>query len=175
MVQGDTFLEGISLRDESYDGKGSKWDRKVDLISTSNSGSDKENVVNIFHQIESFDFDLSGGMNSNNGSSGSSTGGDGSDASTNTNTNSNSPNGLNTNTNNNFLLTGGLGQLTDKIEGANSFTMDIGYGLGKFSPLSFFYFLPLFELFVTIDMGSFNQSQGTWKKFRMMESDITQN
>jgi len=30
-----------------------------------------------------------------------------------------------------LLLTGGLGQLTDKIEGGNSFTMDLGYGLGK--------------------------------------------
>lgn len=36
------------------------------------------------------------------------------------------------------VLKGGLGLLTDTIEGANSFTMEIGYGLGMLSFLLVF-------------------------------------
>jgi len=92
MEQGDVFSEGISLRDESYDGQGGKWDRRVEPRMADN----KENAITIFHRPE---FNLNE-MNSSESISGGE------------------------------MLTGGLGQLTDKIEGANSFTMDIGYGLG---------------------------------------------
>jgi hypothetical protein len=97
MVQGESFLEGISLRDESYDGTGSKWDRKVDPTSVP---VDTPSSVTIFHkESESESFQLSPRTE------------DGGKA--------------------HSWLTGGLGQLTDKIEGASSFTMDLGYGLGK--------------------------------------------
>jgi hypothetical protein len=98
--QGNIFSEGISLRDESYDGQGSKWDRRVEPRIMDN----KENTINIFHRPE---FNLN---EMNMSSSSINAGGE---------------------ERTGEMLTGGLGQLTDKIEGANSFTMDIGYGLGK--------------------------------------------
>ncbi len=101
MEQGDIFSEGISLRDDSYDGQGSKWDRGVDPMLGENSNNENapvsQNSFQIIHRPES-DFDFSY---------------DGENPTT--------------------RLTGGLGQLTDTIEGANSFTIDIGYGLGEYN------------------------------------------
>lgn len=62
MEQGDVFSEGISLRDETYDGQGSKWDRRVEPVDNN------ENTVNIFHRPE---FNLNE-MNSSSSSSSSS-------------------------------------------------------------------------------------------------------
>lgn len=111
--QGDTFSEGISLRDDSYDGQGSKWDRKVEVETASGGDNNNENSVNIFqHRIEPPYSDAS------NNSLGEPAGG------------SDAAEDLLDVTRPRELLTGGLGQLTDKIEGANSFTMDVGFGLG---------------------------------------------
>ncbi|XP_021950290.2 discoidin domain-containing receptor 2 [Folsomia candida] len=100
--QGSTFSEGISLRDDSYDGQGgSKWDKSVESSSQLGDYNEQhagsQNSFQIVHQPDSpnlglyFDGESSGPV----------------------------------------MLTGGLGQLSDTIEGANSFTMDIGYGLGN--------------------------------------------
>ena len=133
MVQGDSFLEGISLRDETYDGFGSKWDRKVDPFPTQTQQQqqstlpDTPNLVPIFHEAEddeSSSFQLSPRSDIGNG---------------NMSKTSSTTGGLNP------LLTAGLGQLTDKIEGASSFTMDLGYGLGKL--IFYFYFTPFFLCF----------------------------
>lgn len=102
MEQGSTFSEGISLRDDSYDGQGgSKWDKSVESSSQLGDYNEQhagsQNSFQIVHQPDSpnlglyFDGESSGPV----------------------------------------MLTGGLGQLSDTIEGANSFTMDIGYGLGE--------------------------------------------
>jgi len=124
MVEGDSFLEGISLRDESYDGFGSKWDRRVDPSlhpPKSPSTPHHNNLLTILHapdqeegsedtEVGSEDeesFQLSPRQ----------------EAGPNSSTTTSPP-----------YLTKGLGQLTDKIEGASAFTMDIGYGLGKLPP-----------------------------------------
>jgi len=91
MAQGESFVEGVSLLDESYDGVGSKWDR--DVVPPPSVTEDKTSTTDleIVHEGK-----------------GQTSGGE-----------------LNP------ILTGGLGQLTDKIEGGTPFTMDMGFGLGK--------------------------------------------
>lgn len=111
--QGAIFSEGISLRDESYDGQGSKWDgRNVEPVPGDNnehavSSLNSFQIVGI-NRPDSSDVDFGGESY------------DGESIVT-------DPSGPVAE-----LLTGGLGQLTDTIEGANSFTMDIGYGIGTF-------------------------------------------
>jgi len=135
MIQGDTFLEGISLRDESYDGKGSKWDRRVDPLLQQSSLIDKDThqqqqnqhpqdpTVKLFQEEEDVAEEAVEEENESFQLSQQSSGSSSSISS--------SPMENQTGLNINPLLTDGLGQLTDKIEGASSFTMDIGYGLGK--------------------------------------------
>lgn len=98
--QGDTFSEGISLRDESYDGQGSKWDRRVDFDGEGDTGFKTQSSE------PSPDPDIIDFSESNYGE------GDAGPE----------------------ILTGGLGQLTDTVEGANTFALDVGYGLGKSFP-----------------------------------------
>lgn len=144
MLDGDIFLEGISLRDDSYDGLGSKRDRRVlqdqqqhqpivnqqqphmSLLTPSSLGSstDKENVVNIFHRdavVEGEGEDREDDENGENDDEGREREDKMNDWDR-EDRKGDEPE---------RLLSGGLGKLTDKIEGANSFTMDIGYGLGK--------------------------------------------
>lgn len=125
MEQGDTFSEGISLQDETYDGQGSKWDRRVEVEQLNSDTNNNENSVNIFHRNE-IPYSDSAGYNRYNNSEGESEVGTSDDSGRGIGEDSSQD----ANNRPRELLTGGVGQLTDKIEGANSFTMDIGFGLG---------------------------------------------
>lgn len=159
MLDGDIFLEGISLRDDIYDGLGSKWDRQVILdqhqpivnqqqlhtslltSSSSSQGStvvDRENVVNIFHRSDHGDGEREEGEDGGGGGGGND---EGNDDEGRVREDNMSDWDRDSRSKADRVLTSGLGKLTDKIEGANSFTMDIGYGLGKAT-----YFLLLFPL-----------------------------